>query len=135
MRPLGDLFELNQGVWTVGSTVWKPVTCKLGAPNDLDLVCEAPWQLTDLIKRAKAWAATLVGDTWNFDNPGYYAKEWTYRVTNSKGETILDVWQVPEGLTPEEHIMSFTRPEQRCALRPDGKLFRGILRGNPPEKK
>jgi len=132
MRPISDLFDLNTKVWVVGSTIWKPVTGQTdGINTDLDLLCGSYSAMMDIVGKAKAWAKTMVDDPWVFTPSGSYDVN-SYRVTNAAGITILDIWLVPDTLTPEEHILSFTHAYQRCALRPDGTLFRGILRGKAP---
>ncbi len=133
MRPLGDILTPDCPGWVVGSNVWRLVVgLSPVVDSDLDIVFENESDRSQAIARMKKWHDEFRGSPWSFDGVGYGDK--TRRVMNAN-VVLVDTWICPADLTMEEHVLSFSEEHQRCALRPDGTIFRGIRRGKAPGAK
>ena len=140
--PLTDFALVENDAWVVGSTAWRAVAGqerRLG--GDLDLVFETREQLNNVLRLIRNWGKGGDWAAWEDNADGYYRPENCVRVKagpyfdyNGKpSPTLADLWVCPEGLTMEEHILSFSEEHRRVGYRcKTGRLFRGVKRGAAP---
>ena len=132
MRPLGDILLESDSGWVVGSTVWRATLGMPDTDTDLDIVFGTEKSMRDAYKRIQDWHQTLSDGRWSFKGDKGYSPTACRVVSGTR--TLVDLYMPsPITVTVEEYILGFSEVHQRCGLRPDGTLFRGILRGDAPK--
>ena len=137
--PMLDFKLAEHGAWVAGSTAWR--ACR-GMPRrtdgDLDLVFTDRAAMLEVLKLVRAWGRSGDWPEWSDDYDGYYESSTCIRVRSQwtcdgSAPVLADLWCVPDGLTVEEHVLSFTVDHRRVAYScAERRLFRGVRRGDPP---
>lgn len=118
-RP-SELFSIQQDVdraWFVGSAAWMPlVRCKAWSSekSDIDIAFGIPGSAQIFGEQVKRMLENKGEEIFIEENKWEGPK--LCRKVNKRMKPFLDAWDIPDGHTIGEHIWSFPRNHERCAI-------------------